>query len=315
VSRQLILDQRHTLTCPAADGAVETRGRKSREAIYRQLAEGVAELRTRLGGLSTPDEAEDIWGDIWYQEANDSTAIEGNTLVLREIEILLSEGRAVGDKQLAEYMEVRGYADAAQWVYQQGPAPGVWTTGDLITMTEVRHVHTLAMTKVWGVAPHRDAGPEESPGSFRRHNIQPFPAGMRRPDWPDVPSMMSAGCVVQGAFGTTQARFPKHWPRSTQRSSASIRFSTAMDASGVSSPTCCSSGWATRRRSSGRANRAGTSRIFVPLAALATSEASALRAAAERGRLRGQQDAQGQWRSTRKWVDDYLASRYRRQSL
>ncbi len=38
----------------------------------------------------------------WFQEAHNSTAIEGNTLVLGEVEILLGEGRAVGDKQLAE---------------------------------------------------------------------------------------------------------------------------------------------------------------------------------------------------------------------
>ena len=122
------------------------------------------ELRTRLGGLPSPLEAEDIWGSIWHQEAHNSTAIEGNTLVLREVEILLSEGRAVGDKQLAEYMEVSGYADAAQWVYQQGLAPGDWTTGDLITLTEVRHVHRLAMAKVWDVAPHPDATEREGPG-------------------------------------------------------------------------------------------------------------------------------------------------------
>jgi hypothetical protein len=61
-----------------------TRGRPSRQAIYRQLAEGVEELKARLGGLPTPLETEDIWGDIWYQEAHNSTAIEGNTLVLKE---------------------------------------------------------------------------------------------------------------------------------------------------------------------------------------------------------------------------------------
>ena len=94
------------------------------------------ELRARLGGLPSPAEAQDIWGDIWPQEAHNSTAIEGNTLLLREVELLLKEGRAVGNKQLAEYLEVQGYADAAQWVYQQGLAPGDWTTGDLITVTE-----------------------------------------------------------------------------------------------------------------------------------------------------------------------------------
>src|SRR5881296_61098 len=125
--------------------AGSTRGRKSREVIYRQLEEGVEELRTRLGGLPSPVEAEDIWADIWYQEAHNSTAIEGNTLVLREVELLLREGRAVGDKQLAEYLEVQGYAEAARWVYEQGVAPGGWSTGDLVSVTELRHVHRLAM--------------------------------------------------------------------------------------------------------------------------------------------------------------------------
>lgn len=51
--------------------------------------------------------------------------------MLKEVEALLREGRAVGAKQLTEYLEVRGYADAAQWVYRQGLAPGDWTTEEL----------------------------------------------------------------------------------------------------------------------------------------------------------------------------------------
>jgi hypothetical protein len=77
-----------------------------------------------LGGLPTPIEAQGIWTTIWYEEAHHSTAIEGNTLVLKQVETLLAEGRAVGDKQLSEYMEVRGYGDAAQWVYSHGLAAG-----------------------------------------------------------------------------------------------------------------------------------------------------------------------------------------------
>ena len=52
----------------------------------------------------------------------------------------------------------------------------------------------------------------------------------------------------------------------------------------------------------------------MPLAALATSDVSvrALRAAAERGRLRAQRDERGQWRSTRTWVTEYRKSRYKR---
>lgn len=59
---------------------------------------------------------------------------------------------------------------------------------------------------------------------------------------------------------------------------------------------------------------AGPARL-VPLAALADRQISAraLRVAAERGRLRAQRDERGQWRSTRNWVDEYRASRYKRQ--
>jgi hypothetical protein len=63
--------------------------------------------------MCLPLEAAGIWKDIWTAEAHHSTAIEGNTLVISEIEKLLDEGRAVGAKQLREYMEVKGYANAA----------------------------------------------------------------------------------------------------------------------------------------------------------------------------------------------------------
>ena|GEM_PF-1410725 len=59
---------------------------------------------------------------------------------------------------------------------------------------------------------------------------------------------------------------------------------------------------------------AGPHRL-VPVSALASASltAPALRLAAERGRLRGQRQ-NGRWYSTRQWVDDYVASRYRRRN-
>lgn len=331
--------------------AEETRGRKSRQAIYRQLAESVEELRTRLGGLPTPIEAEDIWGDIWSQEAHNSTAIEGNTLVLREVEILLREGRAVGDKQLAEYMEVRGYADAAQWVYQQGLASGDWTTDDLLTLTEVRHVHTLTMTRVWEVAPHPDAGPDEGPGSFRRHNIQPFPGGMRPAEWPEVPAQMSDWVRRASELRDADRPFPEAlaalhadferihpfldgngrtgrlltnlvlirlgYPPAIIRKAERSRYLKNLRKADAGDPGPL--GEFLARAITDTLMRfivpavAGPTRL-VPLVALATRSLSAraLRAAAERGRLRGQRDERGQWRSTRRWVDQYRASRQKR---
>ena len=119
------------------------RGRPRREDVYRRVHTQIGELRERMGGLPSPAEADGIWRGIWYEEAHHSTAIEGNTLVLKQVEQLLEEGRAVGNKELREYLEVRGYADAADWVYRQAISRrGLSHTGEVLTLAEVRHVTT-----------------------------------------------------------------------------------------------------------------------------------------------------------------------------
>ena len=169
------------------------RGRPPRKAVFERLETQMEEFRTRMGGLPNRLEAEAaaIWEGIWFEEAHHSTAIEGNTLVLRQVEALLAEGRTVGQKPLSEYMEVQGYAKAASWVYDHGVEDAEWTNGDILTLAEMRHVHSLAMGPVWDVAPHPDASPDERPGAFRKHDIQPFPGGMIPPPWTDVPALVS----------------------------------------------------------------------------------------------------------------------------
>jgi hypothetical protein len=93
--------------------------------------------------LPLPAEAEGIWTDIWYYEAHNSTALEGNTLVRKEVEALLRAGRAVGNKELKDYLEVKGYGDAARWVYDQALNQGDWSSNELVTATEIRHIHEL----------------------------------------------------------------------------------------------------------------------------------------------------------------------------
>jgi hypothetical protein len=53
---------------------------------------------------------------------------------------------------------------------------------------------------------------------------------------------------------------------------------------------------------------------LVPLPALSTEQlsANALRVAAVRGRLTAVKSSDGSWRSSRVWVEEYVASRYRR---
>jgi hypothetical protein len=327
------------------------RGRPSRQLVYQRLEEGIAELRGRMGGLPSPVEAEDIWTSIWYQEAHHSTALEGNTLVIAQVEALLAEGRAVGNKELREYMEVTGYANAAKWVYGQALEPGDWTSEAPLTITEVRYVHELAIGPVWGVAPHPNATAEEKPGSFRRHEIQPFPGGMVPPSWVEVSVTMTdwvdslvritADANPVEALAAAHAAFERTHPfldgngrtgrlllnlllvrlgyppaiiytRDRNRYLRALRRADSGDPGPL--------GELVARSVTDNLYRfvvpavAGPHRL-VPIVALATKTQSVftLRAAIERGRLKAQKGADGQWRSTRAWVDEYVESKYRRQ--
>lgn len=161
------------------------RGRPARSVIYARFTSAVDELQN-YGGLPSPQESRLIWDDIWHQEAHNSTAIEGNTLVLREVRTLLDENRPVGGKDLKDYLEVLGYGEAAQWVYSQARKPDRESSSQLISVTEVRNVHELMMKRAWEIAPHPEASADEQPGSFRRHDIRPFSGGMIPPPWLDV---------------------------------------------------------------------------------------------------------------------------------
>lgn len=326
-------------------------GRPSRETIYRRLDEAFSELRERMGGLPSPLEAEGIWTTIWYEEAHNSTAIEGNTLVMRQVERLLADGVAVGDKELSEYMEVRGYANAAEWVYGQALEPGTWSGGELLTITEVRQVHEMALGPVWTVAPHPHATDRERPGSFREHDIAPFPGGMSPPPWPDVAPQVRSWLrrlhqvpytdrPIE-ALAASHADFERIHPfldgnGRTGRLLLNLvlvrlgyapaiiykrdrtRYLQTLRAADTGDPGPL--GEMLARAVLDNLYRfvvpavAGPNRL-VPLGALTSKTLSegALRVAANRGRLRAQKGPDGQWRSSRAWVDEYLSSRHQRQ--
>jgi Fic/DOC family len=328
------------------------RGRPTRAAVYERLRVQIGELREQLGGLPAPGEADGIWRGIWLEETHHSTAIEGNTLVLKQVEQLLEQGRAVGNKELTEYMEVRGYGDAANWVYGQALNPGAWSTGELLSLTELRHIHRLALTPVWNLAPHPSAGHNEGPGSYREHDIRPFPGGMRPPPWPEVSAMVTdwigdvqaLGQEGEGiepeALANLHARFEQIHPfldgnGRTGRLVLNLllvrlgyppaiifkgdrrRYLTALQSAdhGDNGPL----GELLARAILDNLHKfvvpavAGPS-LLAPLPALACERisANALRVAATRGRLKASKAADGTWRSTRAWVDEYLAGRYER---
>ncbi|MCL2316862.1 MAG: Fic family protein [Actinomycetia bacterium] len=171
--------------------SARAKGRPSRRGVSDQFAASMVDL-ARYGGLPALDQARPLWDDLWHLDVHHSTAIEGNTLVFREVESLLETGRAVGAKNLKDYLEVLGYADAAAWVYRQAGPARHSEHDQIVTMTEIRELHRLTMGRVWNVAPHPAANPGESPGSFREHEIAVFPGAMKPPTFPLVPAMLDA---------------------------------------------------------------------------------------------------------------------------
>ncbi|MHB8468820.1 MAG: Fic family protein [Gaiellaceae bacterium] len=326
------------------------RGRPSRAEVLRSLDRALDDLHS-VGGLPLPAEADAIWEGIWYEEAHHSTAIEGNTLILKEVERLLREGKAVGNKELAEYLEVEGYAKAAQWVYAQAVEQrGDWSAGGRITLTELRQIHRLVVEPAWLHAPPDALHPREGPGSFRQHDSRPFSGGMTPPPFPDVPARVSDWLrdADRGPAGEQHAilfvadlhaRFERIHPfRDGNGRVGRLATNLLLVRHGYPPAVIYKRDRTRYLNALRRADRsdvgplaeifaravtdgihrfllpglAGPQRL-VPLRSLADAELSgnALAVAAKRGRLRAVRRTD-QWHSTRQWVDDYKQRRYER---
>jgi hypothetical protein len=121
------------------------------------LDEQVALLKDRLGGLPHAIEADEILRTIWIDDVHNSTALEGNTMTRAQVEALVERSRA--SATLIENLEVKGYADAADWVYRHAPEY------DHVPVNVVSEVHKLAMTLAWDLQPPLT---RDQPGAWRK---------------------------------------------------------------------------------------------------------------------------------------------------
>jgi Fic family protein len=127
--------------------------------VLRRLDEAVALLHGDYGGLPRAVEADQILREIWVEDTYHSTGIEGNPLSKRQVEQLLEEGKASG--QLADNLEVEGYARAARWIYLNAQD---FNLAGGVPLSAIRSVHELLVTPRWAIDPPEDGS---RPGDYR----------------------------------------------------------------------------------------------------------------------------------------------------
>jgi fido (protein-threonine AMPylation protein) len=304
-----------------------------------------------IGGLPEPTVFEDVWADIWIEETHNSTALEGNTLRRKQIQLLLEEGVVTGAAHdLNEWMEAKAYGEAARWTY--GEAFRALYADDVPRFSEtmMRRIHQLTVESVWVHFPPEHLRADERPGGYRTGNIEPLRKGLEVAapslvaslvgDWVrEVNGALPADCHVMEHLAALHARFERihPFPDGNGRSGRLV-LSLLLVRNGYPPAIIYK---ADRKRYLGALQRAddgdsgplaellarsvrdGIYRFLmpkmagplsvVPLAGLADEHLSqgALVAAAQRGRLRANK-YNGAWYSTRQWVDEYKVARHKR---
>jgi Fic family protein len=326
-----------------------SRGRPSRRQIYESLDQARADLNI-IGGLPEPTVFSDVWADIWIEETHNSTAIEGNTLRKRQVQLLLEDGVVSGSAhELREWLEAKAYGEAARWTYQHAIS-GLYKRDDpLITGGDVRDIHRLTVESVWKYFPPEGLRDDEVPGGYRTGDIEPLRRGLR----PAPPSIVSSQvgdwlaevngdadpeCHLIEHLAALHAKFERIHPFPDGNGRAGrLVLSLLLVRNGYPPAIIYKDERQKYLRALARADsgdagplgellarsvRDGIYRFLmpslagplsvVPIAGLADESLSrsALVAAAQRGRLKANKYS-GSWYSTRQWVDEYKASRHR----
>jgi len=141
-------------------------------ARLESLADEIKKFRS--GGALEPLAARKLGEYFRLQHIYHSTGIEGNRLSLRETEVVLLEGVELGDKSLADQIEVKDLAAAFRFLEQCVQQNG------LLREIDLRELHRLTVGQ----------NPEGQPGSYRRAGVVITGSDLKPPEPLAVPGLM-----------------------------------------------------------------------------------------------------------------------------
>lgn len=136
------------------------------------LAEEVAAFREK--GALEPMATRKLKEYFRLQHIYHSTGIEGNRLSLRETEVVLLEGIELGDKHLADQLEVKDLAAAFDFLEECAQK------NEPVREIDIREMHRLTVGQ--------DA--EKEPGAYRRAGVVISGSDLRPPEPLAVPGLM-----------------------------------------------------------------------------------------------------------------------------
>lgn len=104
---------------------------------FEKLDKLAAELKS-MRPLN-PTELKRLRDEFIIEHTHDSTAIEGNTLTLRETALILQEGITIAEKPLRDHLEAIGYRDAFEYVVELAGANAP------LSEAVIKDVHALVL--------------------------------------------------------------------------------------------------------------------------------------------------------------------------
>lgn len=175
------------------------RGRPTRADVLARVDELTNHFHVDYGGLPRAVEADEILREIWLEDTYHSSALEGAPLSKKQVVALVEQDQASGP--LTDTLEVRGYSDAAAWVYR---VAGDYAAADGVPIEVVRRIHEMLMRTSW--------------------TVKPFSDGSRPGDWRDQPIRINNSKVVTAVPAAIPSEMEAWWRASSWNPATADRY-------------------------------------------------------------------------------------------